>query len=247
MNDIIKQYLCKHRFEKFIPKTVLFDMDGVLYNSMPNHAKAWKQCMAKHHITMSEEEAYQYEGMRGVETIKIIAGEQWGREVSEDEAKEIYKDKSTIYSNFAPAPMIEGVYKLQQYIAERGWTIGVVTGSGQQSLLDRIQKDFLGLVKPNIMVSAKDVNHGKPCPDPYIKGMKKANVEPWQTIVVENAPLGVRAAVAAQCFTVAVNTGPLNDDVLANEGADIVLPSMTALKEFLQRTFPNDGDNLSCL
>jgi beta-phosphoglucomutase-like phosphatase (HAD superfamily) len=59
--------------------------------------------------------------------------------------------------------------------------------------------------------------------------MQKGGVEPWEAIVVENAPLGVRAAVAAQCFTVAVNTGPLPDAELADEGANLILPSILQL------------------
>jgi beta-phosphoglucomutase-like phosphatase (HAD superfamily) len=54
-------------------------------------------------------------------------------------------------------------------------------------------------------------------------------------MVVENAPLGVRAAKAAGLFTVAVNTGPLPDELLWNEKADVVLPNMQALLEMLKK------------
>ena len=60
-------------------------------------------------------------------------------------------------------------------------------------------------------------------------GLKKAGVNPWEAIVIENAPLGVEAGVAANIFTVAVNTGPLNDQILLDAGADLLYPSMTAL------------------
>ena len=60
-------------------------------------------------------------------------------------------------------------------------------------------------------------------------GLKKAGVNPWEAIVVENAPLGVQAGVAANIFTVAVNTGPLNNQILLDAGADLLYPSMTAL------------------
>ena len=61
-------------------------------------------------------------------------------------------------------------------------------------------------------------------------GLRKAgNLQPWQGIVVENAPLGVRAGSAAGCFTVGVNSGPLPDSALADNGADIVLGSITEL------------------
>ena len=80
-------------------------------------------------------------------------------------------------------------------------------------------------------MTAFDVTHGKPDPEPYLIGMKKCGVEPWETFVVENAPLGVQAAVAARCMTIAVNTGPLPDKELADKGANLIFPTMTALSD----------------
>ena len=54
----IGNYLSKHGFERFEPKAVLFDMDGVLYDSMPHHAVAWKGAMEKYGIHMTHEDAY---------------------------------------------------------------------------------------------------------------------------------------------------------------------------------------------
>jgi beta-phosphoglucomutase-like phosphatase (HAD superfamily) len=102
-------------------------------------------------------------------------------------------------------------------------------------LLDKLEEDLHNLVSKELMVTAFDVKHGKPAPEPYLKGMEKCGVNPWETIVVENAPLGVRAAVAAQCFTIAVNTGPLPDEKLSQEGANLIYPRMTALSEDWKR------------
>lgn len=55
-------------------------------------------------------------------------------------------------------------------------------------------------------------------------GLAKVGIKPNEAIVVENAPLGVRAAVAAQIFTIAVNTGPLPESALLNEGANMLFP-----------------------
>ena len=79
------------------------------------------------------------------------------------------------------------------------------------------------------MVTAFDVKYGKPDPEPYLIGLEKAGVQPWEAIVVENASLGVQAGVAARIFTVAVNTGPLPDRVLLDAGADYLLPDMERL------------------
>jgi beta-phosphoglucomutase-like phosphatase (HAD superfamily) len=58
MELAIKKYLAKHGFRQFCPKAVLFDMDGVIYDSMPNHARSWHQAMSSVGIQMEESEAY---------------------------------------------------------------------------------------------------------------------------------------------------------------------------------------------
>ncbi|MBQ7512418.1 MAG: HAD-IA family hydrolase [Prevotella sp.] len=230
----LEQYLQEHGFGQFSPKAVLFDMDGVIYDSMPNHAVSWHDAMADYQLDMPYEGAYQYEGMRGVETIKLLARQQWHRELSDEEAEKMYAHKSALFAERAkehPARIMPGIQELMRQIKADGLKICVVTGSGQHTLLDRLMNDFNGLLSEELIVTAFDVKHGKPHPEPYIIGTRKCGVEPWQTMVVENAPLGVRAAVAAHCFTIAVNTGPLPDQMLLDEGADQLYPSMTALSD----------------
>lgn len=227
----IREYLDKHSFKTFCPKAVLFDMDGVLYDSMPNHSVSWHRSMARYGLDIKPEEAYLYEGMRGVETIKLLARKQWGRELSDEEAQEMYDDKSAEFKK-CPAPQkMPGVEELMQKIKTDGLKIVVVTGSGQRSLLSKLETAFHGLIHSDLMVTSFDVSHGKPAPDPYLSGMKKAGIEPWEGIVVENAPLGVRAGVAANIFTIAVNTGPLPDKMLADEGANLIFDRMTDLRD----------------
>lgn len=71
--------------------------------------------------------------------------------------------------------------------------VGVVTGSGQRPLIMRLLNDFGDFLDEAHIVTAYDVKRGKPNPDPYLMGLQKAgNLKPWEGIVVENAPLGVR-------------------------------------------------------
>lgn len=227
----IENYLRKTGFRAFTPKAALFDMDGVLYDSMPNHAYSWHTSMASFGIEMSEADAYAYEGMRGVETIKKIVKEQRGVEITDEESQRMYDEKSRIFSTRPTALMMEGVKELQEKMKASGLKIVVVTGSGQVSLLEKLVHDFKGLIEPGMIVSSFDVKRGKPNPEPYLKGLAKAGVEPWEAIVVENAPLGVRAAQAARIFTVAVNTGPLPNKMLADEGADLIFNKMTDFRD----------------
>ena len=235
-DNIIRQYLTKHGFEALTPKAVLFDMDGVLYDSMPYHARSWHTSMAAFGLDMKPEEAYMYEGMRGVETIKLIARRQWNKELTDDEAAAMYKRKTEEFCACPKAKKMEGVEELMRIIKDGGKEIVVVTGSGQGSLLKRLEEDFAGLIDSRLVVTAADVSRGKPDPEPYIKGLAKAGIKPCEGIVVENAPLGVRAAVAAGIFTVAVNTGPLPDKALADEGADLIFPDMKEAKNFFKQT-----------
>jgi len=226
----IKEYLNKHGFEAFCPKAVLFDMDGVLYNSMPHHAVAWQKSMAEFGINMTEADAYATEGARGIDTIRHMVKLQQGRDISLEEAQRMYDLKTQLFHEMPEAPVFDGVMSLMKQIKEEGMTVGVVTGSGQRPLINRLLTDFGEFLDESHIVTAYDVTHGKPNPEPYLMGLRKAgNLQPWQGIVVENAPLGVRAGVAAGCLTVAVNTGPLPNEDLAREGAHLIYNNMVEL------------------
>ena len=228
----VKSYLENRGFDSFQPQAVLFDMDGVLYDSMPNHARCWQEAMAKFGLKMTAADVYATEGMRGVETIRLMVKAQQGRDISEDEAQMMYDEKARLFGLLPKAPIMDGVLGLMEKIKTAGMRIVVVTGSGQRPLIERLQHDFKGFVTADKIVSAYDVTRGKPAPDPYLMGLQKAgNLQPWQGIVVENAPMGVRAGVAAKIFTIAVNSGPLPNTTLTGEGANIVFDRMTQLRD----------------
>lgn len=214
----------------FSPKAVLFDMDGVLYDSMPHHAIAWTESMAKFGITMTKHDAYATEGARGFDTVRQMVKLQKGIEISEEEAKKIYGVKSKIFHSLPEAPIFDGVKELMQKIVDAGMSVNVVTGSAQRQLIERLKNDFHQWLLPEHITTAYDVKHGKPNPDPYLTGLRKAgDLNPWEGIVVENAPLGVRSSVSANIFTIAINSGPLPDSALTNEGCNLLYQKMTEL------------------
>lgn len=215
---------------EFSPKAVLFDMDGVLYDSMPHHAVAWQKSMAQFGINMTSHDAYATEGARGFDTVKAMVKQQKGIDISEEKAKEMYGVKSRIFHEMPEAPIFDGVKELMQKIADAGLSVNVVTGSAQKPLIDRLHHDFGKWLSPDHVTTAYDVKHGKPDPDPYLTGLRKAgNLMPWEGIVVENAPLGVRSGVSAKIFTIAINSGPLPDKALLDEHCDLLYQKMTEL------------------
>ncbi len=209
------------------PKVVLFDMDGVLYDSMPNHGVAWQRAMKEFGIHFTLEDSYATEGARGVDTIRKYAKEQLGKELTEEEAQKVYDVKAHYFHEMPEAKVFDGVIDLMQKIKASGLKIGVVTGSAQLPLIKRVTRDFGDYVSADQITTAYDVKRGKPNPDPYLMGLQKAgNYLPTEGVVVENAPLGVHAGAAAGCYTVAINSGPLDDSALLNEGADILFPTI---------------------
>jgi HAD superfamily hydrolase (TIGR01509 family) len=225
----ISRYLETHKHPSLSLKAVLFDMDGVLYNSMPYHAESWHKIMEERGLHLSKEEAYLHEGRTGSGTINIVCQRQFGRNATEKEIKEIYKAKTEAFNSFPLALPMEGATDVLTKVKRDGLFPMIVTGSGQASLLGRLNKNFPGVFKSELMVTAFDVKYGKPNPEPYLMALNKGNLKANEAIVVENAPLGVQAAAAAGIFTVAVNTGPLDDNILLDAGANILFPSMQAL------------------
>lgn len=212
-------------------KAVLFDMDGVLFNSMPNHARAWNEAMKRYGYNLSYEEAYMHEGRTGAATINFVSRRERGIDATKAEIQEIYHTKTEIFNSYPKAERMPGAWEAIRQMKADGLTIMVVTGSGQASLLERLNRNFPNTFRRELMVTAYDVKHGKPNPEPYLMALEKGGLKPNEALVVENAPMGVRAGVAAGIFTVAVNTGPLPDQVLLDEGAHLLLPSMQALSD----------------
>ncbi len=225
-------------------KAFLFDMDGVLFDSMPGHAYAWAKVMTKYGLPMREEDAFENEGRTGIGTISIFTQRYWGRDATVEEAEELYRRKTVVFNEYqamhgGEAPEIPGVAEVLNRVREAGLIRVLVTGSAQQSLLTRLEKHYPGHFTPELMVTGDDVRYGKPNPEPYLMGLQKAGVTADEAIVVENAPLGVRAAVAAGIKTIAVNTGPLDAKLLADEGAALVLNDMWELIERLPEIIEN--------
>ena len=216
---------------------ILFDMDGVLYDSMPNHSKAWSQAMEKYGMHMTPHDVYMNEGATGHDTVVRISLRDRGYEATVNEIDEIYGYKAELFRSMPEARIMPGAQDVFRKAAAAGLKILIVTGSGQKNLIERVQKDFEGYITRDRMVTAFEVTRGKPYPDPYLKGLEIAGVPASKAVVVENAPLGIRAAVAAGIDTIAVNTGPLEDEILQAEGPVILMHSMQELANNLEKLF----------
>lgn len=228
--NAIAAYLKSSGSKSLDIKVALIDCDGVLFDSMKNHTRAWVKLMQKNGIKCTRDEFYMYEGMTGTEIVKKKFKEGAGKQVTDDEALALYGVKGRYFKELGETPIMPGITQVLKTLKDAGIERVVVTGSMQPSILNRIDDDFAGLLS-ELRITGHDVRRGKPSPEPYLKGMLMSKAQPHECIVIENAPLGVQAGHAAGCFTIGVMTGPIPEKDLYKAGADIVYPSMEALAE----------------
>jgi HAD superfamily hydrolase (TIGR01509 family) len=231
MDKTIENYLTRNDYPELKPKAVFFDMDGVLFDSMPYHSVAWVRAMNESGLSFTEKEAYMFEGQPGADTVNYLYQKKHGCDSSEEERTAIYNLKGKYFDELGEPIRMPYAFEILQKLKEKGLMLFVVTGSAHPTLIDNIQHYFPGIFAVENIISAFDVPKGKPNPDPYLKALHKAAVQPWEAVVVENAPLGVKSSSTARIFTIGVNTGPLDRNVLTENGADVVLDSMQELFE----------------
>ena len=215
-------------------KAFFFDMDGVLFNSMPRHAIAWEEVMKLHGLPFTAYDCYINEGRTGESVIREAFQKALGRDATPDEVTTIYAEKSAYYHQLlqTTTPTIPGIEDVLHFVKEKGAQIWVVTGSGMRTLLDSLNTVFPAIFQKDRMITAFDVTRGKPDPEPYLKAWERSGLPKEQCVVIENAPLGIRSGKAAGLTVYAVNTGILKREDLAQ--ADKVFDSMTELLAFLQ-------------
>ncbi len=236
IREALRRFAERHQQEHITFRGVCFDMDGVLYDSMPAHSRSWQETAIEFGLRMSEKDCYMFEGQTGVYSINLLYKRSYSREATDEEVKAVYQRKTELFVKYNKGALIPNAEKVVEAFA--GLKRIIVTGSSQKSLLGKLNEAYPNTFSEELMVTGLDVKIGKPNPEPYLMGMKKGGLQPYETIVIENAPKGVRSAHSAGCFTIAVNTGPLDDSILWNEGADLVFPDMASLLEGIVFLFP---------
>ncbi len=223
-------------------KAVFFDMDGVLYDSMKNHAASWIESFKRYGVDFPPEEAYMNEGRKGDDTIKRIFIKYKRREATFEEINGIYTEKSRLISAMPKPDIFPGMQELFEKLEQHGIQCRIVTGSKQPVLINKLENDFG--VNPRKVTSGNDVTKGKPDPEPYLTALQKSGFRKEECIVVENAPLGIQSAKCAGLYTIAVNTGILKDEVLTGSGADEIYHNSKELSDrLLSLAFENIGKN----
>ena len=224
--------------EKIMRRAYFFDMDGVLFDSMPNHAIAWEEVMKQHDLPFTARDCYLNEGRTGESVIREAMWKAHHRDATAEEIEAIYAEKSAYFTMLEQktggTATISGVAEVLRYVEACGDQIWVVTGSGMRTLLDNLNRALPAVFAKERMITAFDVVKGKPDPEPYLKAWERSGLNKEQCVVIENAPLGVKSGKAAGLTVYAVNTGVLSKEDLKLAGADMVFDTMQQLLAYLQ-------------
>jgi HAD superfamily hydrolase (TIGR01509 family) len=184
-------------------KGIIFDLDGVLVNSMPTHFQAWRKAFAKiAGIEITNRDIYLLEGMRGTDLVAKMFEQKNFTDYSL--VQKVHDEKSKIFKEIRSSEPFEGAKEMVENIR---CSKAVVSGSTKQDVKTMLD-DAFGKDKFNVIIAADDIRKGKPDPCAFLEALKRINLEPADGIVVENAPLGVIAANSAgiECFVVLNNT-----------------------------------------
>src|SRR2546421_6801861 len=205
---------------------VLFDLDGVLVDSTPAVARVWAGWAHEHGFD-PDEVVKKAHGRPSISTIReLLPHADHAAEDREVERREIDDVDGVI-----PLP---GAMELLQALPLRRWAI--VTSCTRP--LAGVRIGAAGLPKPRHLVTSTDVKHGKPDPEPYLKGAQLLGVPASECIVVEDAPAGIRAGKAAGARVIALRT-TATDDELQEAGSDWIVDDCAAL--FLDSASADQG------
>lgn len=222
----VQEYIARHSIESMRCRAALIDMDGVLYDSMPNHAEAWYRTIDPLGIECTREEFFLLEGSTRRRTINLLFNRAYGYDAPEEVSLALYDEKVRQFRLLDEVKVMPGASEVIKSLLLHQVRTVLVTGSSQGTLLEQLDDDYPLAFNMPYRVTGEDVQQGKPSPEPYLMGLQRAGVAHTEAIVIENAPLGVMAGVAAGVFTVAVNTGPIPVQALYDAGADVVFDSM---------------------
>jgi sugar-phosphatase len=215
---------------EIVCKAVLFDMDGVLVDSTPAVARVWTW-WAKQHGFNAQETVRRAHGKPSIATIReLLPFADHAAEDREVERREI--------EDVVGVVALPGAVEILRALPGDRWT--VVTSATRA--LAKVRLVASGLPVPEKLVSWDDVKHGKPNPEPYMKGAEFLGVGPADCVVAEDAPAGIRAGKAAGARVIALRTTAEDEELVAS-GADWIVDDLS--KIILQPIRKGEGLRLS--
>jgi beta-phosphoglucomutase len=207
-------------------KAILFDMDGVIVDSLHYHYLAWDKMFRERGGVVSEHTVLLHEGRNSKEILPILMKE-CNVQIPENEWEEFIERKREYYRSIVEIKYFPKVFEVIAELKKRGLKTALVTASARKNMEKAIPEDKRNLF--NVILTAENFHKAKPNPDPYLEAQKKLGVEVNECVVIENAPLGIDAAKNANMICIAIET-TLGREFL--QRADFIINSIEELLGF---------------
>jgi beta-phosphoglucomutase len=207
-------------------KAIIFDVDGVLVDSMYFQADAWVKTFKDIGINITLRDIYELEGSNDSRLIKAIF-EKVGKE-PEPEYYDQLTEKKREFFEFDKIKPYEGILDCLKQLKQH-FKLAMVSGSNRNTVEKIVNKFFSSCF--DVVISGSDHERGKPDPDPFLTALEKLDLTRNECIVVENSPLGITAARRAGLYVVAV-ASVLEPEMVHH--ADMVLKDHAALFCYLR-------------
>jgi len=213
---------------------VIFDVDGVLVDTVPLHFRAWQRVFSEENIMFNEKEYQLINGIPRDEGIRIILGvAATAQRIQEiGDRKQHYYLESLAQTPVRSLPCIE---HLLHEIRKEGWRVAAASSSKNAAVILTAARLTLYF---DAVVTGYDFQYPKPHPDIFLTASRMLGVEPARTVVVEDAANGVRAAFAGGFHCVAVATSE-SADALRAAGASFIAPTTHELTLDALRRYKN--------
>lgn len=221
-------------------QAVIFDMDGVLIDSYQAHFESWRLLGESAGYGVTEAQFAASFGRTSREIIADWWADSWdaakqGGPLDADRVAAMDARKEAFYRELIEAdfPAMAGVAELLHGLHQAGLAMAVGS-SGPPENVAVVRRQLGDANHFAAAVTGADVTCGKPDPQVFLIAAQKLGVAPGDCAVVEDAPPGVQAAVAAGMTPIAI-TGTAPRSALAEAGARLVVDSLTELSPSLIR------------
>lgn len=185
-------------------RAVLWDMDGTLLDSADYHWRAWRETLAVEGFELTRELFAESFGRRNDATLRAYFGEEFPL----SEVERIGAIKEARYRDMVRTCGVEllpGVGRWLARLKEDGWRQALASSA---SLLN-VETILAGLNIADFfdaIVSAEDVQTGKPDPEVFLVAAVRVSARPSRCVVIEDAPAGIEGARLAGMRTVGVQS-----------------------------------------
>ena len=204
--------------------TVIFDMDGVIFDSEILVLSSWKEVAGRHGIQDVEKVCHECLGTNSAVSKQIFL-RHYGQDFPYDEYKAEMAEVFFAHASDGKLAKKQGVEELLKYLKDKGFKVGIASSTRERGLLEYFDQ----------IVGGDMVKHSKPEPDIFLEACGRLESKPENCYVIEDSYNGIRAAHAAGMHPIMV-PDLMEPTEEMKSLAEQILGSLCAVQEFLQES-----------